>query len=381
MIGQALQLRRDGKHVRVLYRDIRTFSRHAEEMYESAMREGVQFLRYDPDSPPEEVLRYRDGAVHMHDELLGRDLEIPTDLLVLATALRPQEENVSDQLKVAHSEDGFLLERHPKLGPVEAGSPGIYLAGSAQGPKGVRESMAQGLAAAAKAAGLLARDTIEKEPITAVLDLDKCIVCGICVPACPYGAIELTGEVKTGTLAMIEAACQGCGACAATCNYDAIEMPYFTDEQIEAQIDAALAEHPQEKVLTFACNWCSYAGADQAGIEKVQYPTSARIIRTMCSARVSERFIARAFDGGAGAVLMTGCRLTEKGSDCHYINANEQTEKRFNFLQRKYGRRGVEPERLQLQWISASEGKELASKLREMHEVVRQYAASEMVQV
>ncbi len=381
MVGQALKLRREGRHVRVLYRDIRTFSRNAEELYEAAMREGVQFLRYDPDSPPEEALRYRDGAVRMHDELLGRDLEIPTDLLVLATALRPQEEDVSAQLKVAHSEDGFLLERHPKLGPVEAGSPGIYLAGSAQGPKDVRESVAQGLAAAAKAAGLLARDTIEKEPITARVDLDKCIVCGICVPACPYGAIELIGKVKTGTLNLIEAACQGCGACAATCNYDAIEMPYFTDEQIEAQIDAALAEHPQEKVLTFACNWCSYAGADQAGIEKVQYPTSARIIRTMCSARVSERFVARALDAGAGAVLITGCRLTEQGSDCHYINANEQTEKRFNFLQRKYGRRGVEPERFQLQWISASEGKELAAKLREMHEVVQDYAASEVVQV
>mgnify|MGYP001260266442 CR=1 FL=1 len=381
MIGQALELRREGKHVRVLYRDIRTFSRHAEETYEAAMREGVQFFRYDPASPPEEALRYRDGMVRMRDELLGSELDIPTDLLVLVTALQPQNETVSEQLKVTHSEDGFLLERHPKLGPVEAGSPGIYLAGTAQGPKDVRESVAQGLAAAAKAAGLLARDTIEKEPITARVDLDACIVCGICVPACPFGAIELIGAVKTGDINFIEAACQGCGACAAVCNYDAIEMPYFTDEQIEAQIDAALAKNPEEKVLTFACNWCSYAGADQAGVEKVQYPPSARIIRTMCSARVSERFVARAIDDGAGAVLITGCRLTEKGSDCHYIDANAQTEKRFNFLQRKYGRRGLEPDRFQLQWISASEGKELASKLREMDEIVQKHAASLTVQV
>jgi heterodisulfide reductase subunit A len=299
---------------------------------------------------------------------------VPTDQLVLVAGLRPQEETVSSQLKVSQSEDGFLLERHPKLGPVEAGSPGIYLAGTAQAPKDVRESVAQGLAAAAKAAGLLARDTIAKEPITARLDLDKCIICGICVPACPYGAIELVGKVKEGTMDFIEAACQGCGACAAVCNYDAVEMPYFTDEQIFAQIDAALAEEAERKVLVFACNWCSYAGADQAGIEKVQYPTSARIIRTMCSARVSEPFVQRAFDRDVGAVLMTGCRLTEKGSDCHYIDANEQTLKRFEFLRRKFGRKGIDEDRLQLQWISAAEGKELASKLREMDEVVRHHA-------
>jgi heterodisulfide reductase subunit A len=293
---------------------------------------------------------------------------------VLAVGLTPPEDGLSEQLKLAHSEDGFLLERHPKLGPVEAGSPGIFLCGSAQAPKDVREAVAQGLAAAAKAGILLARDTIEKEPITARLEIDKCIFCGRCVPACPYSAIEMLGPIKEGPLQIIEAACQGCGACAAECNYDAIIMPYFTKEQILAQIDAALAEKPEEKVLTFACNWCSYAGADQAGIEKIQYPASARIIRTMCSARIEEGFVARAFEQGAGAVLITGCRLTEKGSDCHYNYANTQTQKRFEFWRRKYERRGIGPERLQLQWISASEGKEFAAKIREMDAIVREHA-------
>jgi heterodisulfide reductase subunit A2 len=376
MIGQALALRRQGRHVRVLYRDIRTFGRHAEEQYAEAAREGVLFFRFDPERAPDDVVRFDDGMVHVHDELSGHLVQIPTDLLVLVVGLEPQTETLSDQLRIAKSQDGFLLERHPKLGPVEAGTPGIFLAGAAQSPKDVRESIAQGLAAATKAAGLLARDVIEKEPITARIDEEACIVCGICVKACPFDALELVGKVTTGSMNLISAACQGCGACAAVCNYDAIVMPYFTTEQINAQIDAALAEDAEHKVLVFACNWCSYAGADQAGIEKVQYPTSSRVIRTMCSARISADFVTRAFDRGAGAVLMTGCRLTEHGSDCHYIDANKQTLKRYEFLSRKLSRRGITPERLQLAWISASEGKELAAKLHELHEVVQPAATA-----
>jgi heterodisulfide reductase subunit A len=302
------------------------------------------------------------------------ELSIPTDLLVLTVGLRPQEETVADQLTVARSEDGFLLERHPKLGPAEAASPGIYLAGTVQYPKDVRESIAQALAAASKAGLILARDTIEKEPITAQLVEDKCIKCGICVSGCPFGAIELIGKVKEGTIVFHEAACTGCGNCAAVCNYDAVIMPYFTKEQILAQIDAALVERPEDKVVVFTCNWCSYPGADQAGIEKIQYPPSSRIIRLMCSARIEEEFIAHAFEKGAGAVLVTGCRLTEKGSDCHYNFANKQTAKRFQFWHRKFTRQGIDPERLQLHWNSASEGKEWAAKMRAMHEVVQNYA-------
>jgi len=376
MISQALRLQRMGRKVRVLYRDIRTFRRQGEEAYEEAMREGVQFFRYDPDSPPENVIRYSDGIVSLHDELSNLDMDIPTDLLVLTVGLQPRDENISEQLKAARSDDNFLLERHPKLGPAESSAPGIYLAGTVQYPKDVRDSIAQALAAASKAGTVLARDTIAKEPLSARLIEKKCIVCGICVPACPFSAIELIGKVKEGTIKFHEAVCQGCGSCAAVCNYDAVVMPYFTKEQILAQIDAALAERPEEKVVVFACNWCSYPGADQAGIEKIQYPPPARIIRTMCSARLEEDFIVRAFAKGAGAVLITGCRLMESSSDCHYNYANRHTLKRFQFWQRKFTLRGIEPERLQLAWISASWGKEFAAKIRDMDQVAKNYAKS-----
>ncbi|GAB4325380.1 MAG: hypothetical protein Kow0010_07810 [Dehalococcoidia bacterium] len=377
MIHQALQMREQGKRVRVLYRDIRTFSRHAEEEYARALRAGVQFFRFDPAREPEDAVEYADGLAVVDDALTGARVAIPTDTLVLAVGFEPAEETISQQLKVSHSEDGFLLERHPKLGPAEAGAAGIYLAGTAQYPKDVRETVAQSLAASAKASILLSRNTIEKEPITAHLDLDACTVCGRCVPVCPFDAIEQVGPVKTGTINFIEAACEGCGTCAAECNFDAITMPYFTKEQIFAQIDAALLTRAEEKVLVFACNWCSYAGADQAGIEKIQYPPSSRVIRSMCSGRIEEDFIWRAFDRGAGAVLVTGCRL----GDCHYIDANHQTLKRFGFWRRKLARKGIAEERLQLQWVSASEGKLFAAKMREMDEVVRRHAASQRQEV
>jgi heterodisulfide reductase subunit A len=374
MIAQAQRLRQMGKKVRVLYKDIRSYSRQAEECYEEAMRAGVQFFRYDTGATPQEAITFIDGHVEVFDSLLGAKVRIPTDLLVLVVGLSPTDNHLADQLKLSRSEDGFLMELHPKLGPAETASQGIYLAGTVQGAKDVRESVAQALAAAGKAGALLSRGVIEKEPLTAQVNEELCTGCMRCVKVCPYGAIEQIGPVKEGKVRILEAACMGCGTCAAECNFDAIEMPYFTKNQILAQIDAALMEKPESKCIVFTCNWCSYAGADLAGIEKRQYPTSARIVRTMCSARFEEDFIDRAFENGAGAVLITGCRLTETGSDCHYNYANRLTEKRFKHWQRKYKRKGIDPKRLQLEWVSAAEGKEFAEKIREMDEVLQRYA-------
>jgi heterodisulfide reductase subunit A len=374
MIGQALRLRRMGKKVRVLFKDIRTYSRHAEELYEEAMTAGVQFFGYDPTRTPEEVVTAEGSYVEFYDHLMGRKIRIPSDMIVLVLGLRPVESAAAEHLKLAKSEDGFLMELHPKLGPAETAVQGVYLAGTSQGAKDVRESMAQAMATAAKAGALLSKDFIEKEPLTAQVNLELCIACMRCVKVCPFGAIEQIGAVKEGSIIIHQAACMACGNCTAECNFEAIDMPYFTKEQILVQIDAALAENPEEKTMVFACNWCSYAGADLAGIEKRQYPTSARLIRTMCSARLEEDFIARSFEKGAGAVLVTGCRLTETGSDCHYNYANEQTWKRFKHWRRKYERKGIDPERFQLEWISAAEGKEFAAKIKEMDDVVQEFA-------
>ena len=370
MVYQALRLRRLGKHVRVLYRDVRTFTRDGEELYDEACRAGVQFFRLPEGRTVEKAVRWDDGQAVFHDELAGAEVALPTDLLVLVVGLTPDKYPEAQIVKVAASQDGFLLELHPKLGPVETQVQGVYLCGTAQYPNDVRGAVAQGLGAAARAGTLLARDSIKADPYTAHVVTDGCTGCGVCVRVCPYSAIEMLPweENKAGKVAhVIAAACTGCGTCAAACPSSTIDMPGFTDEQVLAQVDAACAEHPDEKVVTFACNWCSYGGADTAGIAKLQYPPSSRLIRTMCSGRVAEKFVMRAFEKGAAAVLVTGCHI----NDCHYINANHQTEKRMKQWKRKIERRGVDPERLQLKWISASEGPQFAAKMHDVHEFIQ----------
>ena len=196
MIHQALELRRRGKNVVVVYKDIRTYTPEAEALYKEAAREGVIFLKVNSLKPVEESVRFENGSVVVFEELLGEEVEVPADSIVLATALdpNPDVDELLLQLKVPKDAEGFLLEAHPKLGPVESPVGGIFIAGTAQGPKDVKESIAQGLATAAKAIALLAKGYIEKEPLISRIDEDKCIKCGACARVCTFGAIR--GEVK-----------------------------------------------------------------------------------------------------------------------------------------------------------------------------------------
>ena len=151
-------------------------------------------------------------------------------------------------------------------------------------------------------------------------------------------------------------------------------MRHFTDDQYMAQIRETLAEDPEEKVFVFACNWCSYAGGDMAGISRIKYPATNRIVRTMCSARVSEDMVLEAFRNGAPVVLVSGCHY----ADCHYIDANRMTVKRRQRLWDKLEKAGVRPERLQLEWISAAEGQKFAKVMGQMEELRQTVEPQEM---
>ena len=286
------------------------------------------------------------------------------DLAVLAVGMTPGDSAaLREVLKLPVGPDGFFLESHPKLRPLETVLDGIYLAGACQGPKDLAESITQGSGAAGKILALMAHDTITLDGLICAVDPEKCIGCESCYQECPFQAVEMVGEGKTRKARIIEAACKGCGVCAGACPSGAVIARGFTDEMILAQIDEALAVNPEEKILAFCCNWCSYAGADFAGVSRMQYPPAVRIIRTMCAGRVHPKFILHAFARGAGQVLVSGCHPP---GDCHYVAGNLRAQARMEKLWPKLAKKGIDPARLRLEWISATEGKTFQQVIQEM---------------
>ncbi len=359
--------------VKVFYIDIRAFGKGFEDLYKRSRRLGVHYVRGLPgtvDENPDKSLR-----VAVENAATGALEYYVLDMMVLAIGVQPSAttQKLQEMFGLQLNPDGFFLEAHPKLQPVDAATRGVFYAGCAEGPKDIKESVTQASAAAARAIRLMHRGEILTEPITSEVDAERCKACGKCAEVCPYNAITVDPKRKKPAV-VNTAACAGCGTCAAECAFGAITMNHFTDIQILDQVDALLYESPQEKILAFACNWCSYAGADYAGVSRLQYPPNVRLIRTMCSGRVDEDFIWRGFRLGAPVVLVSGCHM----GDCHYINANHWTEKRIEKVRRKMEKLGIRPERLQLEWISAAEGVRFSRIMRDLEDLRRTVTQEEI---
>jgi heterodisulfide reductase subunit A len=348
--------------VTVYYIDLRTFGKGFEEMLTRSRRLGVRYVR----GIPGEIEPGENGnlVLHVENTELGRLEKHQAEMVVLATGVQPRAEAREFQklLSLQLHTEGFLLEAHPKLQPVDSPIRGVFYAGCAEGPKDIKDSVTQASAAAARTLRLMSQGTIPAEPHTVSIVTEKCRACGLCAKVCPYQAIEWE---KGKPARAIPAICAGCGTCAAECRFDAVQAHRFTDEQLLAQIEAALAMEPQEKALVFACNWCSYAAGDTAGTSRLQFPARQVLVRTMCSGRVDERHILRALELGAPVVLVSGCHF----ADCHYIDANRQTQKRVERLWDKLEQWGIRPERLQLEWISSAQGKRFARTMQELEKL------------
>jgi heterodisulfide reductase subunit A len=347
----------------VFYQDIRAFGKSFEDMYQRSKEAGTRYVRGLP-GDIEEDPETGNLVVTVENTTSGKLERHELEMVVLSVGVQSPKDmaRIATMLTLSKTSDGFFMESHPKLKPVDAPTRGVFLAGFCESPKDIKESVCQAGAAASRAGALLNAGRITIEAITSRVDEVACTKCGVCAKVCPYGAIVWKkGEVAS----VVEAACAGCGSCSASCQFGAITMRHFTDEQILAQVHAVLAEDPQGKVPVFACNWCSYAGGDMAGISRMNYPASNRVVRTMCSARVSEEMVLEAFRCGAPVVLVSGCHY----ADCHYINANRQTVQRVQRLWDKLEKAGVRPERLQLEWISAAEGQKFAKVMRQMEEL------------
>lgn len=355
-----------GSEIFVFYLDIRTFGKGFEEAYQDALSEyRIRFIRGRVSKIIENP-KTKNLIVRAEDTLLGKPVEVEADLVVLSVGLSPpkEQEKLQSILEVPLSSDGFILERHPKLRPVETQVPGIYVAGCAQSPKDIQDSVSQAGAAAAKVAGLLSKGEVEIEPYVPVINPEECWKCGVCATACDLGVISLDKE----GVGVSAAGCEGCGACAGACPSGALQIPISTDAQIKSQMEATLKEKKEYPlIIAFLCNWCAYEAADTAGIGKIRYPTNVRPIWVMCSSRVNPQFILEAFEKGADGVLVMGCYP----QDCHYRTGFIKTQRRVEVLNEMLKSIGINPKRLKLESASASEGKKFARVVKEFTEELR----------
>jgi heterodisulfide reductase subunit A len=221
--------------VTVFFMDVRTFGKGAEEFYDETRMKGVLYRRGNVS----EIIRRGDRVVLVgEDTLQGRPFEFEADLVVLAVGMESQPDvgELSTLLKLPRSSDGFFLELHPKLRPVDTAVDGVFLAGCCQGPKDIPDTIAQAKAAASSALIPLLRGTVLAESATAVVDPEMCAGCGMCVEVCPFGAPSL--DPLWGVSRINDVLCKGCGTCAAACPSKAICLHHFTPEQILAQVDA-----------------------------------------------------------------------------------------------------------------------------------------------
>ncbi len=355
--------------ITVYYMDIRTPSKGYEEFYDRARQMGIHFIQGRPSLITEDPAT-RNLWVHSEDVALGKVIEREYDMVMLNQAAIPQRDvdKVSSVLNITQSPGGWFMEYHPKLRPMDSPTDGVFLAGACQGVKDIPTSVAQGSAAASRAGRVLHSAEWEIEPIVAQVWDDRCISaqgkkCGICAQACPYGAIEY----EQGKAAhVLTAKCHGCGGCVAECPHNAITQMHFTDAQILAQMRALLADKPEEKILAFRCQWCSYGGADLAGTSHFEYTSNERGMRVMCSARMDTDFIYEAYRLGAGAVLYSGCHP----QDCHYITGQRVGEARAERLMNAFDKMGMTSGRFRVEWISAAEGDKYARVLNEMQAVL-----------
>jgi len=257
------------RDVYILFRDMRTYGLK-EDYYREASERGVKFIRYVPEDPPrvepvdeggESVLR-----VALTDPILGQELAIDADVLVLAAAVVPTAaaKQIAQMFKVQLGPDEFFQEAHVKLRPVDFGAEGVFLCGMAHYPKFLNETISQAYGAAGRALTLLANDTVVASGSVCTVQADRCMGCGACVDACAYGAIELKSTKRGPKAEIIPILCKGDGLCNSKCPTGAIQLMHYTDQELSQQIRAALhqeldlnqdaePEPPAGKVASHGC--------------------------------------------------------------------------------------------------------------------------------
>ncbi|MHA1893591.1 MAG: hydrogenase iron-sulfur subunit, partial [Candidatus Helarchaeota archaeon] len=347
--------------ITICYIDIRAASKGYEEFYMQTQQDfSVNFIR----GKVSEIIEKIDSKnllVRVEDTFLSSPVEIEADLVVLSIGLQSPNDasDIAKVLNISRTNDGFFQERHPKLRPAESVIPGIFLAGTAQGPKDIQDTVSHAALAASMAATVTLKKEIEIEPIAPLIDRDKCIKCKLCTQVCDFNAIKF----QDGQIEIFPISCVGCGVCTAACPVEALGIPSFTPSQILAKV-RSIKEKPEfPLIIGFFCNWCAYSAADLAGTSKIEYPTNIRVIRLNCTGSLSPKYVIEAFLHGADGVLIAGCHE----QTCHYRTGFKHAEQRYDIISEFMEQAQIDKRRLRIESVSAAESQKIKSVIEDFN--------------
>ena len=354
----------------ILYRDIRTYSTK-EKVYRQARQKGVRFIRFEPEEKPLVQAVGSGLEVSVFDQGLRERLIIPADRLVLSAAVRPNPEahRVASKLKLPLDADGFFMEAHLKLRPVDFAAQGFFLAGLAHGPKFIEESVAQAKGAAGRAAAVLGPGRApggrgglghRSGALRPLPDLPADL---------PLRRAPSSGP--TTSRPSIRRPARDAEAASRPVPRQAITLGHHTDGQILAK-EMALAVMTDNgfnpKILALVCTYCTYTAADMAGSMRLQYPPNVRVVKLLCTGRVDINHLLEAFLAGWDAVMVSGCEI----GDCHFLEGNLRAKERVAHAKTLIEEAGLEPERLEMFHIGASDAPKWAETVTMMTERTRE---------
>jgi len=372
---QAAQIKRQSPEAKVtiFFRELYTAGGAYDELVWEAQRLGVEFVRYPAGQPPQLI----DGEIFTRDQLTGQRVVMPCDLFIDATAMSPQVEaaDLAMMLRLPIDASGFIPDVRLRLRPADRIERGIYVCGAVHFPGDAQRAMFEAYSAAARAARHIQSGQIVNWTTAARVDATRCNGCGDCARVCPFMAVTMRVDMdasrqgdKGTRLAVVDRLlCTGCGNCVSVCPVKAVQVPSASDEQIEAQIRAALgiAEdegHPvtvspchhvtlSPRHLILACEWSGYSAAEIAGARGLSYPVSTRIIRLNCTGRLQPGLMLKALEMGATGVLILGCAP----GLCHYEQGNERCAAAFEQAHALANLLALD-DRIKLEWVPPDDG-------------------------
>lgn len=274
-------------------------------------------------------------TVRVYDTIASENLELEADLVVLSTGMEPSEGTMdtSRRLGLQSSQHGFIKEEHSKLKSVQTSRAGVFVCGTAQGPKDISECIIQANAAAAKIMELIGKGEVSIEPEFAVINNELCSNCGVCAQFCPNGAMTVNGKTAIDPLA-----CTGCADCVSICPNRAIEFPLCSDSQIFAQIEAIL-EPDKPSIIAFLEDKIAYAAADLAGTNRLSYPGGVKIIRVPSTLQLKFEHIKFALTHGACGIFLGEGSSGDPKKEC-------MAKARVQIYYSELHENGIDPKRL-----------------------------------